>query len=212
VTSPAARPWHRSALLALGAVLLLLGSVWVYARLQSPYPYYGTVYTETRMAPVFSGQGADGQPYTFRPGRTTALFFGFTHCPDVCPLSLGYLEQVRRRLTPAQQAGFDIVLVSLDPERDTPAALARYTAYFGHARGVQVPEPALGQLAAGYGVSYVKAPLTERGRVTPTSYQINHTAATYLIDRAGRVRLLWDVSQLGQPDRVAADVQQVMGP
>ncbi|MFC4452885.1 SCO family protein [Deinococcus sonorensis] len=206
-TLPAARPWYVSALLAVLAVALLLGGVWLYARLQSPYPYYGTVYTPPQPAARFQGTDGQGRAYAFTPtGHTTALFFGFTHCPDVCPLTLGYLEKAREQLTPEQQRQFQVVFVSLDPARDTPDKIGPYVRYFGTATGVRVPEPALAQLARSYGVSYVKAPLPGQ----PGEYQINHTSATYLIDAQGQRRLIWDYTQLSDINRVVQDIQQVM--
>ncbi|WP_424951928.1 SCO family protein [Deinococcus sp.] len=204
------RPWYVSALVALLAVFVLLGGVWAYTRVRSPFPYYGTIYdTPLPASPVTGLSLISGQvtPYTFTPGQgqTTALFFGFTHCPDICPATLAYLERVRRAMTPGQQAKFQVLFVSLDPDRDTPQKIADYLNYFGHARGVQVKEPALAALARSYAVSYVKAPLPGGG------YQINHTGATFLIDASGRKRLLWDVTQLSDTRRVVRDIRQVMG-
>ena len=199
-----ARPWYVSALVALLAVTLLLGGLWAYTRLKSPFPYYGTVYDTPQPAAAFTGLSASG-PYTFTPaGQTTALFFGFTHCPDICPVTLAYLERARRQLSPAEQRAFRVVFVSLDPARDTPAKIGSYTRYFGSAQGVQVKEPALAALARSYAVSYVKAPLPGGG------YQINHTSATFLIDRSGKKRLLWDYTQLSETARVVRDIRQVM--
>ncbi|WP_425147874.1 SCO family protein [Deinococcus sp.] len=199
-----ARPWYVSVLAALLAVALLLGGLWGYTRLRSPFPYYGTVYDSPQRAAGFSGLSASGR-YTFVPaGQTTALFFGFTHCPDICPVTLAYLERVRRQLTPEQRRGFRVVFVSLDPARDTPAKLESYVRYFGAAQGVQVREPALATLARSYGVSYVRAALPGGG------YSINHTSATFLIDARGRKRLLWDYTQLSDTARVRRDIQEVM--
>jgi len=205
------RPWYVSALAALLAVLVLLGGVWAYTRLKSPFPYYGTVYdTPLPAAPVtgLTDRGQGAAPYTFTPGggTTTALFFGFTHCPDICPLSLAYLERVRQAMTPDEQRRFRVLFVSLDPDRDTPQKIGEYVRYFGQAQGVQVREPALAALARAYAVSYVKAPLPGRAG----DYQINHTSATFLIDAQGRRRLLWDYTQLNDTARVLKDVREVM--
>ncbi|MVN86539.1 SCO family protein [Deinococcus sp. HMF7620] len=203
---PAARPWYVSALLAVVAVTLLLLGAWVAARLRSPHPFYGTAYPAATAATGFQGEVAGGQRYTFTPGqgRVTALFFGFTHCPNICPLTLSYLSKVRAALPPEDQKRFDIVLVSVDPARDTPEDLNDYVRYFGAGRGVRVPEPALGQLARAYSVAY------QRAEVKGAAYQINHTTATYLIDAQGHLRVLWDYTQLPQLDRVRADVQHVL--
>ena len=210
--TPAPRPWYVSALVAALAVLLLLGGVWAYTRLKSPFPYYGTLYDTPQPAAAVTGlhfAGGQATPYAFTPGqgKTTALFFGFTHCPDVCPATLAYLERVRQAMTPGQQANFQVLFVSLDPDRDTPQKIAGYLTYFGKAQGVQVKEPALAALARSYAVSYIRAPLPGQ----PGEYQINHNSATFLIDAAGNRRLLWDTTQLGDTQRVLKDIQQVMG-
>ena len=208
--TPAPRPWYVSALVGLLAVGLLLGGVWAYTRLKSPFPYYGTVYDTPQPAASVTGLGIVGSVVTpttiaLGGGKTTALFFGFTRCPDVCPATLAYLERARQAMTPAEQAKFRVLFVSLDPGRDTPQKIASYLNYFGPAQGVQVKEPALAALARSYGVSYVKAPLPGGG------YQINHTSATFLVDAAGNKRLLWDYIQLTDTKRVLNDIREVMG-
>ncbi|PTA67820.1 SCO family protein [Deinococcus arcticus] len=208
--APPARPWYVSAGLALAAVALLLGLAWGMARLRSPYPFYGTAYPAGTLAAPFRGvavQGGQARPFAFTPGQggqATALFFGFTHCASICPLSLSYLNKARAGLPPELRSRLQIVLVSVDPARDTPARLNEYVRYFGTGAGVRIPEPALGRVARAYGVAYEKAELQG------AAYQINHTTATYLIDARGRLRVLWDYTQLPQVARVQADLQHVL--
>ncbi len=189
------------------AVALLLGAAWLFARVRSPYPFYGTAYNGKTVAAGFSGTDQDGQPYAFVPGqgnKVTALFFGFTHCPNICPLTLAYLDKVKAALPAEERGRFQTVLVSVDPARDTPERLKEYVEFFGRATGVRVPEPALSQVASDYGVGY------QRVEAKGVAYQINHTTATYLIDASGRLRVLWDYTQLPQVERVVADVRQVL--
>lgn len=206
--APRPRPWYLSALLAAVAVALVLGGAWVYARVQSPFPYYGTAYAPPVAAASFRGTDQNGQPWTFTPGgsgRATALFFGFTHCPNICPLTLAYLERARQALPADQRDRVDVVLVSVDPARDTPERLKAYVEYFGKATGVRVPAPALPEVARAYGVGYQKADV--KG---PDDYQINHTTATYLIDAGGKLRVLWDYTQLTDVERVTRDLTHVL--
>ena len=206
-SAPLQRPWYVSALMAVVAVALLLGAAWLFARVKSPYPFYGTAYNGNTVAAGFTGTDQNGQPYAFVPGqgnKVTALFFGFTHCPNICPLTLAYLDKVKAALPPEERDRFQTVLVSVDPARDTPERLKEYVEYFGKATGVHVPEPRLSQVASNYGVGY------QRVEVKGVDYQINHTTATYLIDASGKLRVLWDYTQLPQVERVVADVRQVL--
>ncbi|THF68253.1 SCO family protein [Deinococcus sp. Arct2-2] len=203
------RPWYVSAILAVCAITLVLGGAWVFARIRSPFPFYGTAYDVPKQAAAFKGTDQDGRPFAFTPAtdkKVTALFFGFTHCPNICPLSLAYLDKVRLSLTPAEQARFQVVLVSVDPARDTPERLREYVTFFGKAQGIWMAESALSRVARDYGASYQKADIK-----SATEYQINHTTATYLIDAEGRLRVLWDYTQLPQVERVTADVRYVLG-
>lgn len=206
MTQPPSRPWQQSALLAVLAVGVVLGIAWGVARSQSAYPFYGSVYTGQQPAQTFSGVDGGGDPWTFDPtGHLTLLFFGFTHCPDICPLTLKYLSELRQRMTPEERKQVEVIFVSVDPERDTPQAIHDYVSYFGEATGVRVPEPELSALAKSYGVAYGKVPVDG-----PLKYQINHTTATYLIDANANIRVLWDYTQLPNIDRILRDVRYVM--
>lgn len=192
---------------ALVAVAALLGAVWLYARVQSPVAYYGTVYPNRPEAARFAGLGTDGRPASFEPrGRVTALFFGFLNCPNVCPLTLAYLEKARASLPSALRDDFQIAFVTLDPDRDTPDKIGTYVRYFGREiEGYFVEEPRLAAVARSYGVEYAK--VAARGA---SGYQVNHTPGTYLIDREGRLRLVWDYTQLPQVERVTRDLTLVL--
>ena len=112
-------------------------------------------------------------------GHWTLLFFGFTHCPDVCPATLAILAQARHMLLdllPADQPR--IVLVSVDPRRDTPAALGRYVGHFDpEFLGVTGGADALAQLTRELGVVVLTGPTADDG-----SYTVDHTAAIFVID------------------------------
>ena len=198
------RPWYVSAVLAVCAVTLLLGGAWLFTRVKSPYPFFGTSLGNT--AQTFSGTDDRGQPFTFAPDgkTTTAIFFGFTHCANICPLTLSYLNKVRAELPPQLQDNFKVLFISVDPARDTPARMHDYVSYFGKATGLVIPEPKLSEVARAYGVGYEKVEL--KG----ADYQINHTPATYLVDSAGKLRVLWDNTQMAEVERVKKDVQYVM--
>lgn len=202
------RPVWRSMLWSLLAVTLLLGGAWAYARFKSPFPFYGTVFNAETSAPALTGIGEDGRPFSLADlrGKTTVVFFGFLHCPNICPTTLASLERVRQALPKAEQSQFQSVLVTLDPERDNVKKLREYVQFFSpSARGVFIPEPKLATTAAAWGVGYQKADVKDA-----STYQINHTTGVYLLDREGRRRVVWDYTQLTDVKRVTADVQEVM--
>ena len=117
-------------------------------------------------------------------GKVVVVFFGYTQCPDVCPTTLTELAQVKKLLGPDGDK-LQVVLVTVDPQRDTPEVLKGYLANFDPAfialRGT--PEQ-LAAVAKDFKVFYKKT----EGK-TPTSYSMDHSAASYVYDTRGRLRL-----------------------
>ena len=114
------------------------------------------------------------------PGRPTLVFFGYTHCPDVCPETVGVLEQAVSEAGPGPRALF----VSIDPERDDVAAMKAYTTYLPDwLIGLTGTPAEVAANAARWGVKYAKV---EEG--TPPDYGMAHTADVFLVDAAGRLR------------------------
>lgn len=117
-------------------------------------------------------------------GRVLVVFFGFTQCPDVCPTTMGELRAVKEALGPA---GDDVtpIFISVDPERDTPQLLRDYTAAFGPdfvaLRGTLEQTEAVAKEFKAY---FKKVPAKEGD-----GYSVDHSAACYLFDRKGRVRV-----------------------
>lgn len=125
--------------------------------------------------------GSDGQPFSSEQlaGKPYALFFGFTHCPDVCPATLARLARLRTQLGKGDDA-FAIVLVTVDPERDTPAEMARYAGLFGTSViALTGSTPAIEGVKKQFGVYSEKVP--QPG----ADYAVDHTATVFLIDKAG---------------------------
>jgi protein SCO1/2 len=112
-------------------------------------------------------------------GKPLLVFFGFTHCPDICPTTLFDVSEVMRRLGPdADRTG--ALFITVDPERDTPAALKDYLSSFdSHLRGVTGGAEAIAAVAKAYRVYYKKVP-TEGD-----DYTMDHTAIVYLMDKDG---------------------------
>ena len=115
--------------------------------------------------------------------KWTFLFFGYTHCPDICPNTLSELETVASQLKPQPptQNNIQVVFVSVDPKRDTPTELAKYIDYFDSSfLGVTGQEKELRKLTRQLGVSYS----LEKG--SSTEYFVNHSSILLLFDTQGR--------------------------
>ena len=124
-------------------------------------------------------------------GQWDLVFFGFTHCPDVCPTTLQILANVKRQLL---DSGSDhlprIVLVSVDPERDTPELLAQYVDYFGDGNlGVTGELSETLKLTAGLGIYFEKVP--DSSSDDTDDYTVNHSAAVLLINPDGQFSALF---------------------
>jgi protein SCO1/2 len=113
-------------------------------------------------------------------GKPFLVFFGFTHCPDVCPTTLFEVSEILRALGPdADRTG--ALFITVDPERDTPAAMKDYLSSFDpHLIGLTGDPAAVAAVAKAYRVYYKKVPLEQGG------YTMDHTAIVYLMDKEGR--------------------------
>lgn len=133
-------------------------------------------------------QGAAFTPERLR-GRWTFIFFGYTHCPDICPTTLTTLNAAARAITalPAPPPAPDYVFVSIDPERDTPEQLAKFVPYFNRDfLGVTGAPAAIAAFTRQLSVMYLKVN-SERG----DGYLMDHSAAILLLDPQGRFHALF---------------------
>ena len=129
----------------------------------------------------------NGQPRSLADykGKVVVVFFGFTQCPDVCPTTMNEMAQVKKLLG-TDGDKLQVVFISIDPERDTPEVLKAYMGSFDPSfAGLYAASPdALAALAKDFKIYYKKVD----GK-TPTSYSMDHTAASYVYDPQGRLRL-----------------------
>lgn len=118
-------------------------------------------------------------------GKVLVVFFGFTHCPDVCPTTLAELAQARKQLG-EQGERVQVVMITVDPERDTPAVLKQYvTALDPTFLGLTGTSEAVAATAKEFKVFYQKS-----AGATPESYSVDHSSGTFVFDPQGRIRLL----------------------
>jgi len=117
-------------------------------------------------------------------GKVVVIFFGYTQCPDVCPTTMVEMANVMKQLGP-QADKVQVLFVTLDPERDTPALLSKYVpAFDARFLGLVGDQAATEKIAKEFKVFYQKVPGKEAG-----SYTMDHTAGTYVFDQQGRIRL-----------------------
>jgi len=152
----------------------------------------------------FTLTGADGKPFSSASlaGKPHAIFFGFTHCPDVCPTTLARLVRLRRQI--GGERPFEILFVTVDPERDTAELLRQYVPAFNSSFLGLRPDPAqLKNLAAEYKVVFQKNPGRKQG-----DYLMDHSAGTYVYDTEGRLRLLMPYGSSAQ--LIASDLKTLL--
>lgn len=176
------------------------------AACQQEKPAFNSVdITGANYARDFTLTDQNGQKKTLADyrGKVVLMFFGYTQCPDVCPTTMADMAQVKTKLGSAGDK-FQVLFVTVDPERDTQQLLAAYVPGFDKSFvGLYGTADETARVAKEFKVIYQKVP----GK-TPTSYTIDHTAGSYVFDPQGRVRLFVRHSQ--SIDSVAADIKRLM--
>jgi len=135
-------------------------------------------------------------------GRPTLIFFGFTHCPDVCPTSLFEISEVLRAM--GEDANrVNAYFISVDPERDTDAAMKDYLSSFDpHLKGLTGDPDAVAKVISGFRVYARKVPLKDG------DYTMDHTALIYLMDRDGHFVSPFNLKRT--PEEAAADLKRYL--
>jgi len=137
-------------------------------------------------------------------GKVVVLFFGYTHCPDVCPTTLAQLAQARHLLG-ADAGRVQVLFVTLDPELDTPQLLSRYVPAFDPSFvGLSGSNTQIEGAAREFKVFFQKVP-----GPTPDSYTLDHTSGSFVFDPQGRVRLF--VRDGAPADQIASDLKRLLG-
>ena len=135
-------------------------------------------------------------------GRPFLVFFGYTHCPDVCPTTLFDVSEIMHALgKDADRAG--ALFITVDPERDTPAVMKDYLSSFdGHLRGATGDRTAIDAAEKAYRVYAKKVPTTNG------DYSMDHTALVYLMDKQGRFVAPFSLKR--RPEEAAADLRRYL--
>jgi protein SCO1 len=135
-------------------------------------------------------------------GKPTLIFFGFTHCPDVCPTSLFEISEVLRAMG-GDADRVNAWFISVDPERDTAAAMKDYLSSFDpHLKGLTGDPGAVAKVISGFRVYAKKVPLKDG------DYTMDHTALIYLMDRDGKFVAPFNLKRT--PEAAAADLKRYL--
>lgn len=194
VRRSAARGW-RVAIIAAVSLLALVIVVERVTQLLAP---------RGPLAPDFTLTDQSGRPFRLSDlrGHAVALFFGYTHCPDVCPTTLAALARAKRKLG-ADGARFDVVFVTVDPKRDTTAVVGKYVHLFDPSFiGLTGTEAQLAPVYDAYKVYHQDLP----AHGSAAGYFVAHSSTVDFIGPHGRIRGFGDWSDT--PDELAAEVKQ----
>ncbi len=179
---------------------LVLSLMLVAAMAQAAEPLKSGTFTPPRTAPEIAQKAADGSDFRLSKlrGKIVVLEFGFTHCQAICPASLALLTQARQKLG-VHADRLQVVFVSVDPERDTPARLKTYLAQFDKSFiGLTGTAEQMAAIHKDYGINATKVP------TGPDSYQMGHSSYLYFVDKKGMLRALMP---FGRPaDEIVHDV------
>lgn len=196
------RPLLIVATFAASLAVSLLVALWLVSGQQGGQR--SQVFAPAAIGGAFSLVDQDGARVTEQNliGKPTIIFFGFTHCPDVCPTSLFEMSEVLRAMGPAAD-GVGAYFVSVDPERDTPEVMKTYLQSFDpQLRGLTGTPEDVAKMVTAYRVYAKKVP-TEGG-----DYTMDHTALIYLMGKDGKFIAPFNLKR--KPEEAAADLKRYL--
>ena len=198
-------PWRRGLRCTPAAFVLLALLLTLVGGCSSPPPFHATEVKGISYGTGLEIRDTRGQLRSLDEfaGKVSIVFFGFTSCPDVCPSTLMRLRQVRDSLGP-QAAQLQVLLVSVDPERDSPERLEAYVRNFDPSFVGLRPEPdALDKVVKAFHAIAVKVPAAGG-----SDYTIDHSATLYVYDRKAKMRL---IAQPDIPvDQLTSDLRRLL--
>lgn len=165
-------------------------------------PLHGFELTEPARVPNFTLTTQHGDPFALYDmrDRVVLLYFGYTYCPDVCPITLAVLKNARSQLPTSLQDDVQIIMITVDPERDTPELLTKYLAHFDQSfLGLTGTEDEIAAAGAPIGI------FSERVTIEGVDgYFIDHTATVAVIDKQGQLRTVYPFNM--EQEYIAADL------
>jgi protein SCO1 len=163
----------------------------------------GAVLEPAASLPRMTFSRTDGATFTRddTAGRISLFYFGYTHCPEMCPVTLANFEQIRRGLG-NDASSVDMYFVTLDPRRDTLSSMRAYMGNFPGIIGLIGSDDELLSAQAAFHV------VAERQDLGGGDYALNHTAATYLVNPSNRIQLAYPYGT--SPDDILSDLGQLI--
>jgi len=196
----------KTILLSALALLFIVGSItFVVPLLARPQPTHGVLLQSPQPLENFTLTNTDGQRVQLADlrGKYLLFYFGYTFCPDVCPTTLAELRKAKQALG-SDSDQVQVIMVSVDPERDTPQRLKRYmTAFNAYFMALTGTEEELAAVASAFGIFYEK----HEGSAA-TSYLVDHTATVIAVDPEGYVRMIFPFGTSGEA--MAADLHALL--
>jgi protein SCO1/2 len=195
---------RRKLLLTAVSLLAVVAVVWVVMGPGvRPHVFHGSVIQSLTRAPEIDLESTQGgvmgiDDFT---GKLAVVYFGYTHCPDVCPATLATLDRALDQMGSDAHDDVQVVMVSVDPERDTVEYLREYMEYFDESFIGLTGDPIdVARVATTYGVYFAAAEGTAE-----TGYTVDHTASLMVIDRDGHLRLVFPPELTA--DEIASDLE-----
>jgi protein SCO1/2 len=199
------RGWLIATGLAAMLAAVLIAAGWTRWR-QDSYAFHGGELSPPRPAAPIELTDQHGRPFSLKEqaGNLVVLYFGYTSCPDACPTTLSDWMALKEALG-QDAARVRFVMVTVDPERDTPERLAQYLAFFDPAFIGLTGTPEQTQaIAQAYGIVAVKRQFDE----SAMGYLVDHTTSTFVVDTKGRLRLVY--AHGTDPELIADDLRHLL--
>ena len=200
---------RKKILIASVTVLSLILVIWAVIIFQifsikNKSSFYGSSYE--MKAPDFTLTGQDGQKVTLGEfkGKVVFMFFGYTHCPDICPVTLSTLNSAMNELGKDKDM-VQVLFVTVDPERDNQSELKKYVTFFNKDFiGLTGTPEEIKNVSDSYHAFYIKE------QTGPDSgYLMGHTSSVYLINPDGRIVLRYPQNKM-DPKEIAKDVERIL--
>lgn len=188
----------------IAGLLIGLAAILILSQALRPHSFSGSLIQSPQPAYDFTLISADG-PVSLSSlnGKVVLIFFGYTHCPDVCPTTLQEMSSVLD-LMGSQAEKVQPVFVSVDPDRDSPQRLKAYLNNLdGRILGITGEQAVIDQIVTKYGVFYQKRVISESG-----DYLIDHTATSFLVDPQGFLRVVYPYATPAKG--IAEDIRYIL--